>query len=395
MRCLWITRIDPYPADTGELIYSNRMMDAFAKAGADVTTLCLARPGSRRRDGALDDGIRWSVVAGESRRSWQSVLSPLPNIAYRCALPAARRRLSRLLSGGRWDTVVFDSLSVAWALPMVRAEAVRRGRGPRIVYVSHNHEETTRGQVAHEFRGNPVKQMLMLADARKAAALERAVVDAADLVTAIAPNDAVLYCARRSGRPVIELSPGYDGRRVAERRITADMPRRAVLVGSFEWIAKQVNLREFVAIAASAFERAGAELTVVGKGGPFLEKLRQEFPTVQFTGRVETIYPYLDGARIAVVPERLGGGFKLKALDYVFNRLPIATLESAVDGVPLKRDDSILTYPDLPGLVDGLLSSIDDIGLLNRLQERAFAACNGRFQWPARGRVLLDALGSL
>jgi glycosyltransferase involved in cell wall biosynthesis len=395
VRCLWITRIDPRPADAGELIYSNRMMDAFAKSGAEVTAVCLARPGSPRSDGAIEDGVRWSVVPGENRPSWQSVISPLPIIACRCAIPPLRRKLTELLSEQDWETAVLDSLSVGWALPIIRAEAARRGRGPRVVYLSHNHEETTRGSVARNFHGNPVERMLLLADARKAAALERAIVNDADLVTAIAPADAVLYCAQRKGRPVLELSPGYDGRELAERRITADMPRCAVVVGSFEWVAKQMNLRDFVAIAASAFKEVGAEIVVVGKGGAFLERLRREFPTVRFTGRVETIYPYLDSARIAVVPERLGGGFKLKALDYVFNRLPIATLDSAVDGVPLMRNESVLTFPDLSALVKGLLSAIDDLSLLNRIQERAFAACRDRFQWSTRGRALLDAVGSL
>lgn len=395
MRCLWLTRIDPRSADTGELIYSDQLIDAFAQSGAEVTALCLAGPVDSRRDGGRVNAVQWKIVDGEQRTAWHSLTSTLPHIASRCAVPAMQRAVAATILRGSWDTIVLDSLSVGWALPIVRGCAARSSTKPRLVYVSHNHEASTRLRVARNLRDNKLKKIAMLLDAQKAAALEQAVVSTADLVTAISPSDANLYHAQRKGRPVIVLPPGYGGREVQGRRITADLPRRAVIVGSYEWIAKQINLRDFAAAAATALDREGIDLVVVGKGGKFVERLRREFPTIQFTGRVETIYPYLDGARMAIVPERLGGGFKLKALDYIFNRLPIAAIECAIDGVPLTRNDSVLAYPDFPSLVGGLIGAIDDIGLLNRIQERAFAACRGRFQWAARGHALRDALAAI
>lgn len=395
MRCLWLTRIDPTPPVNGELIYSDRLIDAFAGTGAKIMVLCLSRPESPRRDGDIEGRIRWSIAPQTQRRRWQSVLSPLPNIAYRCAVSEMRRRVIDALSGDRWDTVFIDGLSMGWAAPLVHAAAARRGVRPRLVYVSHNHEESTRARVAANYRGNPLKRAALIADARKAARLERRVVEAADLVTAISPVDATLYAARRGRRPVIDLPPGYDGRRVPRRRITADMPRRAVIVGSFDWVAKQMNLRHFAQAAVEAFKHGGAHLTVVGDGGPFIDGMRHDFPSIQFTGRVASVYPYLDQARIAIVPERFGGGFKLKALDYVFNRLPIAALDRAFEGMPLVHEDSVLSYPDFGALVQGILSAIDDLELLNRLQERAYDACEGRFEWATRGRVLNEALCAL
>jgi hypothetical protein len=43
----------------------------------------------------------------------------------------------------------------------------------------------------------------------------------------------------------------------------------------------------------------------------FLRQLRQKTRATHFTGTVPDIEPYLDQARIAIVPERNGGGFKL------------------------------------------------------------------------------------
>jgi glycosyltransferase involved in cell wall biosynthesis len=189
------------------------------------------------------------------------------------------------------------------------------------------------------------------------------------------------------------LLPGYEGRQLPSRRITADLPRRAVVVGSFDWMAKRMNLREFLDVADPMFAAAGVELQVIGDGDrPFLEQLRRELKTTEVTGRVDSVLPYLDKARMAIVAEKTGGGFKHKVLSYVFNRLPIAALDNSIAGVPLTPTESLLTYPDFQALAHGVLSAIDDLELLNRLQERAFAACSGRFDWRSRGEKLFAAL---
>lgn len=396
MRCLWITRVDPTPENSGELIYSAHLIRSFARAGADVTVLCLTHGDATPRGAGCDgDGLRWWRIDRKQRPSWHSLLSPLPHVAHRCAVPAFRRQLVELLRAEEWQLVVFDSLSVGWALPIALSSTTNNGRRPYLVYVSHNHEETTRAQVAANYSGSQIKRAVLRSDARKAALLERRVVAAAHLVTAISPADRALYAAARGGRPLIELSPGYDGRRVEHRRITPDVPRHVVMVGSYDWVAKQSNLREFARIAAPAFREADTALTVVGDGGAILDTLRAEFPSIAFTGRVDSVYPYMDRARMAVVAEKLGGGFKLKTLDYVFNRLPIAALNRTFEGMPLINDESVLSYPDLQELVRGVIGTIDDLTALNRLQDRAYASCVDKFDWSARGRSLLDAVTAL
>jgi glycosyltransferase involved in cell wall biosynthesis len=156
-----------------------------------------------------------------------------------------------------------------------------------------------------------------------------------------------------------------------------------------------MNLAEFVDIADPWFADAGAELQAVGSADEaFLEQLRHRTVATQFTGTVPDIEPYLDDARIAIVPERNGGGFKLKVLEYVFNRVPVFALTGSFAGVPLVHNDSVMLYPDHAALAHGVLEAIDDVDLLNRLQERAVAACSGRFDWPSRGRQIVSAIAS-
>lgn len=395
LRCLWLCWIDPDPEQDGEQIYSGRLIASLAGAGAEIEVLCLARSDSDKRGGDTARGVRWWPVCDCPRPGWKSLLSPLPHLAHRCSTPGMGEGLEALLGRGRWDAIVIDGLSSGWALPYLTARYPDRPARPRLVYVSHNHEASTRAQVARNYRGNPCRRAALTLDAAKVGRLEGRVLGAVDLVTAITEADATRYGRSHPGRQILVLPPGYAGRRLQQRRISATTPRRALLLGSLEWIAKQMNLREFLTVADPIFAAASGEIVVVGKGdGACLDAMRSGLAATRLTGAVESVQPYLDDARIAVVPERSGGGFKLKVLDYVFNRLPIAAFESALAGTPLAPDHSVLVYRDHRELALGAVRAMDDLDLLNSLQERAFAACARAFEWPQRGGRLLGALAA-
>jgi hypothetical protein len=107
------------------------------------------------------------------------------------------------------------------------------------------------------------------------------------------------------------------------------------------------------------------------------------------------VEPYVEDARLAIVPERNGGGFKLKVLDYIFNRIPILALRGSVAGVPLRHEESILLYPDQEALALGIAHAIDDVPRLDELQNAAFEACRHVFNWNSRGTQLLSAMACL
>lgn len=396
MHCLWLVRADPCAKDNGESLYSAGLIESMSAAGADVEVMCLSHGPSNGARASGSTRLVWHPVAGSESPRWQSVLSGLPHVAHRCATPEMRKTMAELMSSDDWDAVVIDGLSMGWAAQMLARPKNRRKRRPHSVHVSHNHEESTRVAVAHNLPNASLYKLLAVADARKASRLERMLADTVDLVTAITPVDRDLFSMTRNGRPTVVLTPGYSGRRVPSRAVTAALPRRVTIIGSYGWIAKQLNLMEFLDVAASILAIAGVEIRVVGGGdSEFLSRARHRFPSVIITGRVPDLGPELETARIAVVPERLGGGFKMKLPELVFNRVPIAAHENAINGSPLRSGTSVLAYPDHASLAHGVLSAIDDFDRLNRLHESAYADCATHFDWETRGRALLSAISSL
>ena len=394
MRCLWLTREAPYPPRYGgDYLYSSHVIEALAAAGASVTVLCYGGGGVSPSVQCREPGVEWEVLpAPPPRAAWRSLPGRLPSIAHRYVSAAMQDRVRGRLRGERWDAVLLDHIGMGWTLPVLRAEGVGAPAGPLLVYVSHNHEESVRRQVALRAAGALPKRLALRVDAAKVRPLERALVRSSGLLVANTEEDAALFRHEVPTQRYVVVSPGYDGP-VLEPRAPAAAPRRAIVVGSFGWLAKQHNLEAFLAASVPRFQAMGVEIEVAGSMPPaFAISIRQRYPTVRVTTPVEDMTPRLLEARIGVVPEEVGGGFKHKALQYVFCRLPVAALSGSVAGTPLVPDESILEYPSMEALADGVLRVIDDPALLRRLDAAAFEACAGRFEWADRGVTLLDAM---
>jgi polysaccharide biosynthesis protein PslH len=186
--------------------------------------------------------------------------------------------------------------------------------------------------------------------------------------------------------------PGYAGPRVACRTIDASVPRRAILVGSLDWPPKRAAIESFLSAGAAVLARAGIELQIVGEvEAAYLADLRRRFPSVDFVGRVDDVRPYMQQARLALVPDLLGA-FKLKGLDYVFNRLPILAMRTALPGMPLEEGCSIGLFDSHAALTNGVVALIDDFAVLNARQMAAYDACAERFDWRQTANDLLQSI---
>jgi len=385
MQCLWLTLADPDPATNGQLIYSKGLIEAACRAGASLTVIGLARP-EHPRPSADPRGIEWRLADERPKPRWQRLLTRNPAATQRGS-PAMEEVLQRALAERPWDAVVFDSICAGWALRRVMRHRARSTRPPSIVYIAHNHEVTVARRIAGAARG--LRRLVKKIDQWKVIDWEHRMVSAADLVTSNSPEDCQRFATDCGGRPIVFLPPGYDGPRLATRTIDAGVPRRAILAGSFDWQPKRVSLESFLQTAAARLSSAGIDLQIVGEvEATYLADLRRRFPSVDFVGPVADIRRYLRDARVALVPDQLGG-FKLKGLDYVFHRLPILAMRIALPGMPLEDGHSIGLFDSHTALAEGVVELIDDFAALNARQERAYAACDDRFDWDRISRRLV------
>ena len=394
VRCLWISRDIPFPQNAGDRIYSANLAQALANANCEVHFL-----GYLNADAVQPhSNVKWLRVSGKKRGSISALLSKKPHIAAMHDTNEFQQLLKQQLKDS-WDAIVLDGYASGWALPQcLELKQNLERRAPTLIYVSHNHETSVWRAMSRATKLS-VKGVLVWQNYLKVRRLEQEIVKNVDVLTTITKEDAQVYKAdAKSKFPItVVLTPGYTSTASqATRNITQNTPRHVVLLGSFHWAIKQENLRQLIAAADEEFAKHKIVLDVIGD---VPEKLRGELSATakatRFHGFVTDPGKLLENARIAVVPEVVGGGFKLKFLDYVFMRMPVFSLTAALAGVPSQLSKYMICSSNLHSLVDTIVQQIDDVETLNALQIGAYQAAIPLFRWQDRGDALANQIRSL
>jgi glycosyltransferase involved in cell wall biosynthesis len=394
LNCLWLARKIPLPLNSGETNYTAHLAQALALAGSAVTFIGLDNPiaPAMRLAEAFEKRIDWSIAPGLPNPIILALASPLPLVAARYGTRQYARYLIGTLCVGDFDAIILDQYSMVWAIPHLRKAKWKR-EGPVIAHIAHDFETDVTSDIARNFRGSPFRKAALYLNARKTAIAEHKLARAANIIVTLTAEDAESFARLSSSSTRLVLAPGYDGPRAPERPIVAGTSRRVAVVGNYHWVAKQMNLTDFLEAADPIFESAGIGLDIVGEIPDHLRKAcAARVKATRFHGFVDNLGEFLAARRMGLVVEETGGGFKLKVLDYIFNRLPIAAIKGSMAGLPLTAGRDYLCFESMQELARGVAAAIDDVERLNSMQRTAYANCEKSFDWGDRGRILYDAI---
>lgn len=393
-KLLWLARAIPLPLDAGDRIYTARFAQAVADIGADVHFLGLAdsdRPLASVQD-ALGAAVKWEAIRSPLEPPWRAVAHTLPLVSVRHATRAYLDRISNLVRAAQYDAIILDQYAMGFALPVISRESSKR---PAIVHIAHDFETEVTRDIARNYRDNLLVKLALHENARRTAALERRLTLDSDLIVAISDADAARFRALKPGREIMVARPGFSAPVLRERVIDARVPRRAVILGSYRWLAKQMNLSQFLEIADPIFAEANIGVDIIGDISPeFQREWAPRLRASHFHGFVEDVQKLMQSARVALVVEATGGGFKLKVLDYVFSRLPVAALTSSVAGQEEVVAKHFHRADTIEELAAGVVRLVDDLEALNTMQNGAFAAAENRYSWPENAKALLARIAS-
>ena len=363
-------------------------------AGASVTFMGLATSAASSRPAAeaFEDRIEWSIVPGRPNPTVLALASPLPLVAARFGTRDYAQHLKAMLRARDFDVIILDHYAMAGAIDHIQ-RSERNGARPLIAYIAHNFETQLAADIARDFRGNLFRKAALHANARKTANAERSLARAADIIVTLTTEDANSLAPLSPLSAKLVLPPGYNGPRAPDRQIVQATPRRVVIVGAYRWTPKQMNLSAFLEAADPILQNAGIGIDVVGEvPDSFRKAWEARVKATRFHGFVEDLGEFLAARRMGLVVEQTGGGFKLKTLDYIFNRVPIAAIRGSMAGLPLTPGLDYLSFESMRELAQGVAAVIDDLARLNSMQQAAYEKCNIGFDWSDRGRTLCDAI---
>ncbi|HEX4490322.1 MAG TPA: glycosyltransferase [Acidimicrobiia bacterium] len=393
-RVLWVTDEAPDRNGGGGNIRQAALLDVLAD-GADVTVLLaghLSDDSVRARVTAVLEVPRPRPRSRESHRALRRRVRDLGRVLVRrrpadvedsartrhALLPVLRR------IAPEFDAVIVQHLALA---PLIEA----RTSGHWVVEVHNVPSERARQEAATE---TGARQRWLLArerahahrfQARMIAAYDRVIVvsdgDAAALTGGAAHDFLVVPNGVRTDRAPVELSDA------PSLLLPASLNYRPNVLGAL-WFCDEVFPRVRAAVPDARFVLAGRDPV------PEIRAL-SERPGIDVHADVPRMEPWIDWARVVVVPLHVGTGTRLKALEAMAAGRPLVGTSVGLEGLDLLDGEHARIVDDPEAMAAAIVDLLESRGDAEALAARARAHVDARFRWERVAQPVLDYLEEL
>ena len=173
---------------------------------------------------------------------------------------------------------------------------------------------------------------------------------------------------------------------------TVPEPRTMVFTGLMNYFPNEQGVHYFLdQVLPLIVKRVpGAKITIVG-AFPSKALLRRQSSSVEITGYVTDVRPYIARSEVYVIPLLVGGGTRLKALEAMAMKKPIVSTSIGCEGIHVVDGQSVL-FGDTPEtFADQVIRLFEDADLRQRLASAAHGLVVGTYGWRSVGKRLEDA----
>ena len=283
-----------------------------------------------------------------------------------------------LAGSERFDVVCVEHHGLAPLLPSIRTN--------RWALTLHNLPSQVAAQsVAVAPRAR--QRFLLRREQTKAARLERWATRSYDVVFTVSDEDA----AHLPG-PSVVVPNGVDSRRFRPTPLP-DGPR-LVLTGMLSYLPNVDGARWFCdeVLPLVAAEVPDVCLDLVGRQPVAEVRALGSRPGVQLAADVPDVLPWLQSARVAVVPLRIGSGTRLKALEAMAGGRPVVGTTIGLAGLGIEPGVHAEVADDPAAMAAAIVSLLRDDGRAARLARAARALVDSHFSWDHVSAIYVDAL---
>ncbi len=134
----------------------------------------------------------------------------------------------------------------------------------------------------------------------------------------------------------------------------------------------------------------GCRFLVVGRGPtPDMLELGRRDPSLEITGQVDDVRPFLNVSDVFVCPVRLGGGFRGKVLEAMASGVPVVSTSLGSEGLPARNGENILLADTPSAFADATVKLIQGSELGQQISLNARELIVEHFSWQ-RGVEILE-----
>ncbi|MCP4423365.1 MAG: glycosyltransferase [Chloroflexi bacterium] len=388
MRILFLTQIIPYPPDAGPRVKTWHVLRYLVGRGHEVTLASFVRPEELSHVDALTQlGLTvHTVPINRSRVAdvgyWlRSHLTRRPFLVERDDLKGMRQLVKRLLAEFDFDAVhadqltmaqfaldaggaftLFDAHNAVWTIWARMRENALWFLKP-VYKIEENRIKRHEGMLAEQFDHT----MVVIEPDR----------DALLAGTAVARREEI---ARRIS--VIPIAIDTTELQPIQRQ--ADSVNIMTL-GSLHYPPNADGIRWFLneAFPLIRAQIPEATLTVIGKNPPadFVQMAEQNPDAITVTGYVPDLTPYMEAARLMVVPVRAGGGMRVRLLEAFARAMPAVTTTVGLEGIQATHGQEVLVADDPDSFAAETIRLLRDEALQQHLAENGRTLAETRYDW--------------
>jgi glycosyltransferase involved in cell wall biosynthesis len=308
----------------------------------------------------------------------RSLVGLAPYVSRELLLPAMQCAIDALGAERRFDVIQIESCLLG---------GFRFPGSALLIVNEHNIESEVHARVGALER-SPLRRAFSALESARLRHFERACWRRADgvavtsereepLVLAYAPRTATAVV--RNGVDLEQFSPGH-----AETR-----PTTVVFNGSLDY---RPNLDAAQWLVAEIWprvlqQRPDALLQIVGRGDP-RDLAQLAGPSIEVTGEVPAVEPYIAGAAVIAVPVRMGGGTRLKVLEGLAMEKALVSTSLGCEGIDVQDGRDLIVADEAMEFADAILALMGDPGLARRLGRNGRELMEGNYSWDTSGQAL-------
>lgn len=383
MRILQLAPRLPYPLTDGGAIGIYKPTEAIARLGHEITFVTFPHSDSDITNEAvirMRDFARVELVAKPLPSRASTILRTLVRGAYpieRRMMPQMFTLLNTLLSEVTYDLVHVDASHMGkygmW---------IQQQYGLPIILREHNFETLIYRRFASNTR-NPLAKIWANTQVERMLRAETDMIRAHDLTVAITPEDEAQMRHYVPDAKYELISAGVDTTYFAPE--PTDLEEDRILwVGGMDW---EPNRDAVIFFAKEIYPRIvekypGVSFEIVGSGTDQLRDLAANSTgQISVYGRVPDIRPFLAKAKVLVCPLRVGGGMRLKLLDFFAAGKAVVSTRIGAEGNAGIDGTHLLLREDAQGFADGVCSLLANSELRHTIGQNARTLVLESYSW--------------
>jgi glycosyltransferase involved in cell wall biosynthesis len=373
MRILFLTQILPYPPNAGPRVKTWQVLKHLAQAGHQIHLVSFVREDEIEFVPVVSEICEKTITVHMRRNrindlffGIKSLFSGKPFLVERDNLPEMKNAIRKLISHNDYDVIHADQLSMAqfaWqARQLVKNLKIRNI--PRLLFDAHNATWTIMDRMQTHIPS--IMRPILSLEKRKIRNYEGWLVDHFDHTLAVSEIDssALLIGSKNKSNGKISVIPIAIDTQTLSPILSSTTSYQLLTIGTLHYPPNADGIRWFIneVFPAVLKEIPQVTLTIIGKNPPkdFYELAKTHSPSIEITGYVADLTPYLEKTAILIVPVLAGGGMRVRILEGFSRQLAIITTTVGLEGIDAENNKDIIVRDDPMDFSQAIVHLIKD-----------------------------------